>query len=81
MVKKVLATLVVVLGGVALTGCNACCDPCKPGPAVYRRPCCAGGGGGGVMMPPPPPPGPMMPPPPPAKPGGGQMACGAGKCG
>ncbi len=78
MAKKILATLVVALGGIALTACNQCCDPCHPGPAVYRKPCCAGGGtGGGMYTPPPPAMGPMAPAPAP-KP---MTACGPGKCG
>jgi hypothetical protein len=41
--KKLLATLAVVFGAVGLAACNsgACCDPCSPGPAVYKKPCCA----------------------------------------
>lgn len=82
---QLVGTLVAAVGGIALTACNSCCDPCKGGPPVYRKPCCAqeggGYGGGGYMAPPP---GQNMPPPPPAPSAprpGGQMSCGAGKCG
>ena len=40
--KKLLATLAVVFAAAGLTACNSgCCDPCQPGPAVYKKPCCA----------------------------------------
>ncbi len=75
---KVVATLMMAVGGLALTGCSSgCggCDPCKAGPPVYRKPCCAQSGG--YMAP-----APMgAPAPAPAPAAGGQMACGAGKCG
>ena len=77
---QLVGTLVAAVGGIALTACNSCCDPCKGGPPVYRKPCCAqSGGGGGYYEPAPmqqPGPAPMAP-----KPAGGQMSCGAGKCG
>jgi hypothetical protein len=76
---RTVGALVAAVGGIALTACNSCCDPCNPGPAVYRKPCCAQTG-------------PQMscgakscgakPAPAPAPaPAGGQMGCGAGKCG
>lgn len=77
---SLVGTLVAAIGCLALAGCNSCspCDPCKAGPPVYRKPCCAQtGGGGGMMVAPTPGPGPMAP----APGAGGQMACGAGKCG
>ena len=42
---QLVGTLVAAVGGIALTACNSCCDPCNPGPAVYRKPCCAQQGG------------------------------------
>ena len=76
---QLVGTLVAAVGGIALTACNSCCDPCNPGPAVYRRPCCAQQGGS-IMAGPAPRsmmPGPAVQP----MPSGGQMSCGAGKCG
>ena len=74
---SLVGTLVAAVGGIALTACNSCCDPCHPGPAVYRKPCCAQSGGqmscGAKSC------GAKPAQPPPA--GGGQMSCGAGKCG
>ena len=76
---QLVGTLVAAVGGIALTACNSCCDPCKGGPPVYRKPCCAQSGGqmscGASMGAPAPAP---MPAP---APKGGQMSCGAGKCG
>ena len=78
MSKKLFGLLAVTLGAFALTAC--CGSPCeKKGPAVYKKPCCAQSGGvqscGGSMQAPAPAPAPAP------KPAGGQMACGAGKCG
>lgn len=85
--KKIFSVALATIGGVALT---ACCGSCGPtGNPVYQRPCCAQSGGTymapaprGTYMAPsgtyvaPAQPAPAMP-----KPAGGQMACGAGKCG
>ena len=73
---QLVGTLVAAVGGIALTACNSCCDPCKGGPPVYRKPCCAQSGGAqacGAKC--------GAAPAPKAAPAGGQMSCGAGKCG
>jgi hypothetical protein len=75
--------LVATIGGILLTACNSCCDPCTGGPKVYQRPCCSrsqsscqpcGMKSCGAPMAAP---APAMPPPA----AGGQKSCGAGKCG
>jgi hypothetical protein len=89
--KKLLASLALVLGAVGLTACNNCCDPCQPGPAVYKKPCCApsapcakpcspcGSPCAKPMMGPGP--GPAPAPMPPAGPAAPSTVCGGGKCG
>src|SRR5205814_10077589 len=81
---RAVAALVVTIGGIALTACNSCCNPCTGGPPVYRRPCCAGGGSYGApaaapMYAAPMQPAPMQPAP--MAPMGGGKACGGNKCG
>jgi hypothetical protein len=82
--KKLVGTVLLSVGGLALSAC--CCDPCNPCKSpCYRKPCCAQQGGGmacgggkacgGKAAPAPAPAGA------PAGAGGGQMSCGAGKCG
>ena len=82
--KKIFAVAVATLAGVALTACSSGgCGPCGPkGNPVYQRPCCAQSGGSYMAPAPSTMTAPAMPAPA-AKPApaGGQMACGAGKCG
>jgi hypothetical protein len=71
--KKIFAAALGTLGALALTGCCCGCDP------VYKRPDCSGcatPAAGSAPSYAAPAPAPAMP-----KPAGGQMACGAGKCG
>src|SRR5262245_56910636 len=86
---QLVGAIVATVGGIALTACNSCCDPCTGGPKVYQKPCCAQPGGGyrscgarpaGTPTYTTPAPGPSTTTPMPA-PAGGAKACGAGKCG
>lgn len=72
---QLVGTIVAAIGGVALAACSNSCNPCNTCTPVYKKPCCAQTGGGMASC------GAKPAPAPAAKPAGGQMACGAGKCG
>ena len=75
---QLVGALVATIGGIALAGCNSSCNkPCNTCTPVYKKPCCAQSGGGASCGAKPM----AAPAAPAAKPAGGQMACGAGKCG
>jgi hypothetical protein len=83
--KKIFALALATIGSAALAGCNSCCPQPKGNP-VYERPCCARSQAAPMMATPAPrttytSPTPAAPAPTMPKPSGGQMACGAGKCG
>ena len=82
--KKIFSVALATIGGVALTACSGGSGCCPKGNPVYQRPCCARSQAAPMYSQTtytaprtaPAQTAPAMP-----KPSGGQMACGAGKCG